>query len=72
METFYRAAIEFNHISPAKYEMLMDFLEDNDIDYFEYEYDEYTVDTRSDRDKYEDWLAEQADIAHDEEKMGLR
>lgn len=69
METFYRVAIEFNHISPEKYEMLIDFLEAHNIDYFEYEYDEYTIDTRSEYEKYDDWLSNRADEIHDEQKI---
>lgn len=70
MKTYISETIEIKHIPNDKYEMLIDFFEDNNINYEETEYEEYTLDERSEDEKYDDWLCEQADIKHDEKMLG--
>ena len=69
MKTFYDTTIEIKHLDEAKYDMLIDFLEGNNIDYEETDYEEYEVDNRSESEKYEDWLSNRADEIHDEQKI---
>ena len=70
MITFYNSTIELTGVSEDKYTMLLDFLEDNKIDYEETEIEEYTIDDRSENEKYDDWLWTLADQRHDENMLG--
>ena len=71
MKTYINETIEIKGISEDKYEMLIDFLEDNKINYEETEFEDYTIDDRSEDEKYDDWLWTLADIHNDDVKMGL-
>lgn len=65
MKEFYNITLELERLDKDKYDMLMDFLQDNDIEYDETDFAEYTIDNRSEQQKYDDWLWEQADIQND-------
>ena len=56
-------------MSEDKYEMLIDFLEDNEIDFEETEYADYTIDERTEDEKYNDWLCAMGEIKYEEQKM---
>lgn len=72
MKTYITETIKISHISDDLYDMLKDFLEDNKIDYEELETESYTIDERSEDEKYDEWLSSLADDYNDEVKMGLR
>lgn len=61
MRTYFSTNIEIKNISQEKYEMLIDFLEDNNISYDTTDFEEYTIDERSEDEKYDDWLWTLAD-----------
>ena len=61
MRTYFSTNIEIKNISQEKYDMLIDFLEDNDISYDTTDFEEYTIDERSEDEKYDDWLWTLAD-----------
>lgn len=69
MKTLYNTNLQITGISGEKYNMLIDFLEDNNVAYNEDDFEEFIVDERTEEEKYEDWLSEQADIKHDEMMM---
>lgn len=69
MKTLFNTKLEINNIDKSKYDMLMDFLEDKNINYYEKKFEEFTIDDRSEDEKYEDWLWEQADMINDERKL---
>lgn len=69
MKTLYDITIDINHIIPEKYNLLIDFLEMNNIDYDETDFEELEIDNRSESEKYEDWLADKADEIHDEQMI---
>ena len=71
MKTLYKTKIEAQNIPEGKYDMLIDFLEANNFDYEETEFEEYTIDERTEEEKYEDWLSEQANIKYEETKLGI-
>ena len=56
MKNYSNNTFEIKGISQEKYDMLLDFLEDNDINYEETETEIYTVDERTEDEKYDDWL----------------
>lgn len=66
MKTLYNTKIDFKNLTQEKYDMLIDFLEDNNLSYEETDFEEFTLDERTEEEKYEDWLSEQADIRVDE------
>ncbi len=66
MKTLYNSTLEFKNLTQEKYDMLIDFLEDNNLSYEETDFEEFTLDERTEEEKYEDWLSEQADIKVDE------
>lgn len=72
MKTLYNITLEIQNLTEEKYDMLLGLLENELIDYEQTDYEEFTIDERSEAEKYDDWLAEQADIAYEEEKLGLR
>ena len=49
--------------------MLIDFLEDTGIDFEETEYADYTIDERTEDEKYNDWLCDLGEIQYEEQKM---
>lgn len=71
MKTFINENIEIKGMSEDKYDLLIEFLEENNIDYKETEYEEYTVDDRSEDEKYDEWLWTLADSQYEERKLGL-
>ena len=66
MKTLYNTKIELKNLTQEKYDMLIDFLEDNNLSYEETDFEEFTLDERTEEEKYEDCLSEQADIKVDE------
>lgn len=66
METYFSTVLEITQINQEKYDLLIEFLEDNNINYDTTDFEEYTIDTRSDSEKYDDWLWTLADERHDE------
>ena len=71
MRTLFNAKIDIQNIDMSKYDMLIDFLEDNNIHYDITDFEEFEIDERSEEEKYQDWLSEQADLHNDNVKMGL-
>lgn len=71
MKQMYNTKLTITNLDEAKYDMLIDFLEDNHINYNETDYEEFMIDTRSEEEQYQDWLSEQADLHNDQVKMGL-
>lgn len=71
MKTYITETIKIKHMSEDLYDMLKDFLEDNKIDYEELECEDYTIDERTEDEKYDDWLWTLADNHNDEDKMNL-
>ena len=69
MQILYNTNLQITGILEEKYNMLIDFLEDNNVAYNEDDFEEFIVDERTEEEKYEDWLSEQADIRHDEMMM---
>ena len=49
--------------------MLIDFLEDTGIDFEETEYADYTIDERTEDEKYNDWLCALGETQYEEQKM---
>lgn len=66
MKTLYNTKIDFKNLTQEKYDMLIDFLEDNNLSYEETDFEEFTLDERTEEEKYQDWLWEQADLRNDE------
>lgn len=71
MKTFYNTTLEIRNLNETKFNLLIDFLEDNNIDYEQTDFEEFEIDKRSEQEKYDDWLSEQADLHNDNVKMGL-
>ena len=71
MKQMINTKINFMALDYEKYDMLMDFLEDNNICYEETDFEEYVLDQRSEEEKYEDWLAEECDLHNDNVAMGI-
>lgn len=69
MKTLFNAKIEINNIDESKYDMLIDLLEDKNISYNITDFEEFTIDERSEDEKYQDWLDEQADMIYEERKI---
>ena len=67
MKEFYNTTIKIENLDEAKYDMLMDFLQDNNMNYEETDFEEFVIDERTEDEKYQDWLSDEAD-AHNEEK----
>lgn len=63
--------LEIRNLSEEKYDELFAFLEDTNIEYKVQNESDYEVDTRSEQQKYDDWLQEQADLHNDEVKMNI-
>lgn len=72
MKTLYNTKIALENLTEEKYDMLIDFLQGNNISYDETDFEEFVIDERTEEKKYDDWLAEQADIKYDENKIGLK
>ena len=66
MTTFFSTVLEITQISQEKYDMLIEFLEDNNINYDTTDFEEFTIDERSEDEKYDDYLWTLADERHDE------
>ena len=62
---------QMNNLDEEEYNLLIDFLEDHYINYEETDIEEYQLDTRTEEEKYDNWLSEQADLHNDNVKMGL-
>lgn len=69
MEIRYNVWLAVKNLSEERYDMLFNFLEETGIDYQIEDESDYEVDTRSEQQKYDDWLQEQADLHNDEVKM---
>lgn len=69
MKTYINETLEIKGMSEDKYEMLIDFLEDTGIDFEETEYADYTIDERTEDEKYNDWLCAMGEIQYEEQKM---
>lgn len=69
MKTLYSTNLLLDNLTKEKYDKLLDFLENNNITYNEKEFEEYIIDTRTEEEKYEDWLSEQADVINDKKIM---
>ena len=61
MKELYNTKLELKNLDKSKYDLIIDFLEDNSINYDETDFEEFTIDNRSEDEKYQDWLWEQAD-----------
>ena len=61
MKELYNTKLELKSLDKSKYDLIIDFLEDNSINYEETDFEEFTIDNRSEDEKYQDWLWEQAD-----------
>ena len=70
MITMYNTTITMQHLTKEDYDKLIDFIEENHYDYYEDDFEEFILDDRSESEKYQDWLCEQADIEHDKEMIG--
>lgn len=70
MRIYINDVIEIKNISIEKYDKLIEFLENNNIDYEQTDYEEFTIDERSEDEKYDDWLWTLADNRNDELKLG--
>jgi hypothetical protein len=71
MKTLYNTKLSITNLTWEQYTMLIDFIEEHKINYDETDFEEFTLDTRSDIEKYDDWLSEQADLHNDDVKMGI-
>ena len=71
MKELYNTNLALERLTKEQYDMLMDFLEDNNMNYEETDFEEYYLDERTEDEKYEDWLSEQTDLHNDEVRMGL-
>ena len=71
MRTYFNTEIEIKNISREMYDKLIDFLEENNINYDTNEFYEYTIDERSEDEKYDEWLGSLADEQYEKEKLGL-
>lgn len=71
MKTLYNTKLFITNLTWEQYTMLIDFIEEHKINYDETDFEEFTLDTRSDIEKYDDWLSEQADLHNDDVKMGI-
>lgn len=69
MKTYINETIEIKGMTEEKYDMLIEFLEDNKIDFEETEYEDYTIDERTEDEKYDDWLWTLADMQYEEQRM---
>ena len=72
MKTLFNTTIRVGLIDESTYTKLIDFLEENIPNYEETDFEELSVDSRNEEEKYQDWLWEQADNNYEEEKLGLR
>lgn len=66
MRTYFSTVLEINQISQEKYDMLIEFLEDNNINYDTTDFEEFTIDERSEDEKYDDYLSSLADDRYSE------
>ena len=71
MKTYYNVNLEIKNIDTNLYDMLIEFLDDSNIQYEQTDFEEFEIDKRSEEEKYEDWLSEQADLHNDMVKMGI-
>ena len=69
VKTLYNTNLQITGINEEKYNMLIDFLEDNNIAYNEDDFEEFIVDERTEDERYEDWLWDQVDKINDEKKV---
>ena len=69
MRTYYSTNLEIRNISEEMYDKLIDFLEENNIDCETTNFQEYTIDERSEDEKYDDWLYTLADNQYEESKL---
>lgn len=71
MKEYLNTTFVIKKIDSEKYDMLLDFLEDNDITFHEENAELFVIDERTEEDKYNDWLGEQADNYNDLKYMDL-
>ena len=71
MKTRYNTNFKIENIDQEKYDMLYDFLEDNHINFEETDFEEFIIDTRTEEEKYDDWLSEQADNYNNDKELGI-
>ena len=61
MKTYFSTNLEIKQIDQEQYDKLIEFLEDNNINFDTTDFEEYTIDERSEDEKYDDWLWTMAD-----------
>ena len=72
MITLFNTTIRITNLDENAYTKLIDFLEDSYTTYEEIDFEEFTIDERTETEKYQDWLLEQADNQYENEKLGLK
>ncbi len=63
------ATLRIKGIDEEKYSKLLIFLDDSKIKYDEIGFEQYIEDTRTEEQKHQDYLSEQADLINDEKRM---
>lgn len=71
MKTLYNTTLEIKNLTQEKYDLLIDLLEENNINYEETDFEEFTIDERTEEEKYDNWLSEQADNYNDDKALGI-
>lgn len=65
MIDMFDVTIDITGLDAEQYDLLLDYLEENHIEHIERNEKRYTVDLRSEEEKYNDWLGNQADEYND-------
>lgn len=69
MKELYNTTLEIKNLDKVKYDLLIEFLDDNYINYEETDFEEFIIDNRTEEEKYEDHLSQRADMINDERKL---
>lgn len=69
MKELYNTTLEIKNLDKVKYDLLIEFLDDNYINYEETDFEEFIIDNRTEEEKYEDYLSQRADMINDERKL---
>ena len=69
MKTYLDITIQVKALDEVDYDALIEYLEDNHIHFEESIDNEYTIDERSEDEKYDDYLGSLADAHYEEEKL---
>ena len=72
MKTYYDITIQAKGIDEIEYDALMEYLEDHRLHFEESIDNEYTIDERSEDEKYDDYLCTLADKHYEEVKIELK